>query len=249
MFAPLLFAAAAAAASPPPAEPSAWVTGLGELLPVGAHVAVTRSERNGVPTGQYEVRALTAAEAGAIRAGAAPYRGRFEELTNARARLEAASRRELGMGPGAPDFQAVEDMQNRLILLRRELQRAERIMAAADALRVVVACGHGRMSVCTSAAPDPGNGGPENGAAAPAGTPEPRGPGDRGVLDGPDDRPDPSATDGDVVHLPLSEIVQVSESPARFAERTGAAPPVSDFSSDDLPAPEPPPAGGDGAGE
>ena len=231
MFAPLLFAAAAVAASPPPppAEPSPWVTGLGELLPVGAHVAITRAERNGVPTGQYEVRALTAAEAGAIRAGAAPYRGRFEELVNARARLEAASRRELGMGPGTPDFQAVEEMQNRLILLRRELQRAERIMAAADALRVVVACGAGRMSVCTSAAPEPENDEP----APPADAAGPRDPDDRGVLDRPDDRPDPSSTAGDVIHLPLAEIVQVSESPARFAERTGAAPPVSDFSDPD----------------
>ena len=236
MFAPLLFAAAAVAASPPPppAEPSPWVTGLGELLPVGAHVAITRAERNGVPTGQYEVRALTAAEAGAIRAGAAPYRGRFDELTNARARLEAASRRELGMGPGTPDFQAVEEMQNRLILLRRELQRAERIMAAADALRVVVACGHGRMSVCTSAAPDTDPGDTETGEPAPpAGAAGPRNPDARGVLDEPDNRPDPSATDGDVIHLPLAEIVQVSESPARFAERTGAAPPVSDFSDPD----------------
>ena len=236
MFAPLLFAAAAAAASPPPppAEPSAWVTGLGELLPVGAHVAITRAERNGVPTGQYEVRALTAAEAGAIRAGAAPYRGRFEELVNARARLEAASRRELGMGPGTPDFQAVEEMQNRLILLRRELQRAERIMAAADALRVVVACGHGRMSVCTCAAPESNEEEPAPPADAAAG----REPGARGVLDEPDRRPDPSATDGDVIHLPLSEIVQVSESPARFAERTGAAPPVSDFSGPPAPTEE-----------
>ena len=47
-----------------------------------------------------------------------------------------------------------------------------------------------------------------------------------------------------VAHVALARVTAVIETAARFAERTGAAPPDVDS-----PAPEPPPSRGDGAGE
>ena len=234
----LLFAAAAA--DPVPAAdpaPSPWVEGLGELLPVGAHVTVTRDDRNGVPNGPYRVRALTAAEAAALRAEAEPYRGQFEELTNARARLEAASRRELRMDGKDADYEAIERMQNQLTLLRRRLQRAGRVVAAADSLRTIVACGHGRLSICAAAPPEQPPAAPVT--AADVSVDDSADALLAAELTDPADGPDPSETARDVIHLPLAEVVQVSESPARFAERTGIVLPGE-------PAGAEPPAAGTG---
>ena len=227
----LLAAPAAPQAAVPdaPPEPSPWVTGLGELLGPGTHITVTRDRREGMPTGPCCVRAVTAAEAAALRAEARPYRGRLEELTNARARLEAESRRELRTGPADTNFELIEQVQTRLMVLRRELERAQRIVAAADALRTVVACENGRLTYRSLAPPDPAEGPPPAGPAPPSDTA--------------DDAPapaDPSVTARDVVHQPLGDVVQVSESPARFAERTGAAPPVSDFSDPEASVPAAP---------
>ena len=109
------------------------------------------------------------------------------------------------------------------------------MVAAADALRTIAGCGSGRLSCCPLPPPEPA-------------IDAVRGPDGAVGDDSADDEDDaPFSSAFDVVHMPLAEITQVSESPARFAERTGT--PLPPWAAPGSPASESSPAEGDGAEE